>query len=146
MHHYCFYFRMIVCGAGYQTQFDIPFVISCSLDTVQIWTTSPHFTARWSFSNSKALMYHCENSSFCRKMISLFAQIITDNKWSLASRSDGLHTGNLYKESVSSYWINSSSEGGLCHSHNLNSLHAWKCKCTLASQLACKKTKKNKTC
>lgn len=78
---------MMVCGWGHQIQFVIHIIFSCSQECLQVWNTIAYFTDRPSFPKSKALIYHCENFSFCRKMVSSFSLIITlivDSELSLA--------------------------------------------------------------
>ena len=66
-HLYCLDLRIKVCGSGHQIQFVIHVVFSCSQEPRQAWNTITYFTDRQSLPKSKALIYHCENFSFCRK-------------------------------------------------------------------------------
>lgn len=87
-HLHCLCLRIIVCGSGHQIHFVIRIVFSCSQEPLRVWNTITYFTDRQSFAESKTLIYHCENFSFCRKMVSSFSLIITliaDSKWSLTS-------------------------------------------------------------
>lgn len=76
------------CSSGHQIQYVIYIVFCWSQELLQAWNIITYFTDRQSFPKSKALIYYCENSAFCRKMVSSFSLIITwitDSKLSLAS-------------------------------------------------------------
>lgn len=71
------YSGITLCGSDHQILFVIHIVSPCSQERLQVWNTITYFTERQSFPKSKALIYQCENFSFCGKTVSSFSLIIT---------------------------------------------------------------------